>query len=30
MNVYGHLAHFKAGTNGVETTIINAMNTLLA
>ncbi|MET3903740.1 hypothetical protein [Paenarthrobacter sp. 4246] len=30
MTVYGHLAHFKAGTNGVETTLVNAMNALLA
>ncbi|WP_284977165.1 MULTISPECIES: neutral/alkaline non-lysosomal ceramidase N-terminal domain-containing protein [unclassified Arthrobacter] len=30
MTVYGHLGHFKAGANGVETTLINAMNAMLA
>ncbi|BCT76765.1 hypothetical protein SCMU_26070 [Sinomonas cyclohexanicum] len=30
MTVYGHIAHFKAGTNGVETTLINALTSMLA
>lgn len=29
MTVYGHLAHFKGGSNGVEATVVNAMNALL-
>jgi neutral ceramidase len=29
MAVYGHLAHFKAGANGVESTVINAMTAML-
>ena len=30
MTVYGHMAHFKAGSNGVESAVINAMTALLA
>lgn len=29
MTVYGHPAHFKGGNNGVEATVINAMNAML-
>jgi neutral ceramidase len=29
MTVYGQLAHFKAGTGGVESTVINAMTAML-
>ncbi|BCT74431.1 hypothetical protein SCMU_02730 [Sinomonas cyclohexanicum] len=29
MTVYGHMAHFLAGSNGVETTLINALTSML-
>ncbi|GAA2198108.1 hypothetical protein [Sinomonas flava] len=29
MTVYGHIAHFRAGTNGVESTLINALTAML-
>ncbi|WP_430296959.1 hypothetical protein [Sinomonas sp. B1-1] len=29
MTVYGHIAHFQAGTDGVESTLINALTSML-
>jgi hypothetical protein len=30
MTVYGHIGHFLGGTGGVEATVINTLNSMLA